>query len=185
MRRPLCMHVNRLVMQKDNGNKDQRKAEKQRNKWIRKKEASVKLLKIHGTWSTMSIANVETHSSHTDQDILDTCQGKEIVRNAILQSEARKNYNKDVKNGSGTAIVCFLVTVLHVLAIMQSVSQRWSCWDIFTCCHTEQGVASQTCYLTESQYTATGPTRRGNCSHKKGPKNSLVLLPCQLASQTI
>ena len=40
-----------------------------------------------------------------------------------------------------------------------SVSQGRICTDKFTCCHTEIEVADQTFYLTQSQYTDTGPTR--------------------------
>ena len=39
-----------------------------------------------------------------------------------------------------------------------SVSQERFCTDNFTCCHTEIQVADQTFYLTQSQYTDTGPT---------------------------
>ena len=39
-----------------------------------------------------------------------------------------------------------------------SVSQGQICSDNFTCCHTEIEVADQTFYLTQSQYTDTGPT---------------------------
>ena len=39
-----------------------------------------------------------------------------------------------------------------------SVSQGRICSDNFTCCHTEIGVADQTFYFTQSQYTDTGPT---------------------------
>ena len=39
-----------------------------------------------------------------------------------------------------------------------SVSQGRICLDNFTCCHTEIEVADQTFYLTQSQYTDTGPT---------------------------
>ena len=39
-----------------------------------------------------------------------------------------------------------------------SVSQGRICSDNFTCCHTVIEVADQTCYLTQSQYTDTGPT---------------------------
>ena len=39
-----------------------------------------------------------------------------------------------------------------------SVSQGRICSDKFTCCHTEIEVADQTFYLTQSQYTDTGPT---------------------------
>ena len=39
-----------------------------------------------------------------------------------------------------------------------SVSQGQICSDNFTCCHTEIEVAGQTFYLTQSQYTDSGPT---------------------------
>ena len=39
-----------------------------------------------------------------------------------------------------------------------SVSQGRICSDSFTCCHTETEVADPTFYLTQSQYTDTGPT---------------------------
>ena len=39
-----------------------------------------------------------------------------------------------------------------------SVSQGRICSDNFTCCHTEIEVADQTFHLTQSQYSATGPT---------------------------
>ena len=38
------------------------------------------------------------------------------------------------------------------------VSQGRICSDNCTCCHTETEVADQTFYLTQSQYTDTGPT---------------------------
>ena len=39
-----------------------------------------------------------------------------------------------------------------------SVSQGRICLDNFTCCHTEIEAADPTFYLTQSQYTDTGPT---------------------------
>ena len=39
-----------------------------------------------------------------------------------------------------------------------SVSQGRICTDNCTCCHTETEVADQTSYLTQSQYTDTGPS---------------------------
>ena len=39
-----------------------------------------------------------------------------------------------------------------------NVSQGWIWSDKFICCHTEIEVADQTFYLTQSQYTDTGPT---------------------------
>ena len=53
--------------------------------------------------------------------------------------------------------VCLLVGCLTSQQ-HASVSQGRICSDNFTCCHTEIGVADQTFYLTQSQYTDTGPT---------------------------
>ena len=55
------------------------------------------------------------------------------------------------------SVVCLLVGCLtsHQQA---SVSQGRICSDSFTCCHTEIEVADQPFYLTQSQYTDTGPT---------------------------
>ena len=53
--------------------------------------------------------------------------------------------------------VCLLVGCLTSQQ-QASVSQGRICSDIFTCCHTEIEVADQTFYLTQSQYTDTGPT---------------------------
>ena len=39
-----------------------------------------------------------------------------------------------------------------------TVSQGWICSDKFTCSHTEVEAADPTFYLTQSQYTDTGPT---------------------------
>ena len=38
------------------------------------------------------------------------------------------------------------------------ISQGWICSDNLTCCHSETEAADQPCYLTQSQYTDTGPT---------------------------
>ena len=54
-------------------------------------------------------------------------------------------------------IVCLLVACLTPQQ-HTSVSQGRICSDNFTCCHTETEVADQTFYLTQSQYTDTGPT---------------------------
>ena len=53
--------------------------------------------------------------------------------------------------------VCLLVACL-MSQQQASVSQGRICSDNFTCCHTEMEVADQTFYLTQSQYTDTGPT---------------------------
>ena len=53
--------------------------------------------------------------------------------------------------------VCLLVGCLTSQQ-HASVSQGRICTDNFTCCHTEIEVADPTFYLTQSQYTDTGPT---------------------------
>ena len=53
--------------------------------------------------------------------------------------------------------VCLLVGCLTSQQ-QASVSQGRVCSDNFTCCHTEIEVADRTFYLTQSQYTDTGPT---------------------------
>ena len=54
-------------------------------------------------------------------------------------------------------LVCLLVGCLTSQQ-HASVSQGRICSDNFTCCHTEIEVADQTFYLTQAQYTDTGPT---------------------------
>ena len=56
-----------------------------------------------------------------------------------------------------TLFVCLLVGCLTSQQ-QASVSQGRTCLDNCTCCHTEIEVADQTFYLTQSQYTDTGPT---------------------------
>ena len=53
--------------------------------------------------------------------------------------------------------VCLLVGCLTSQQ-QASVSQGQICSDNFTCCHTEIEVADPKFYLTQSQYTDTGPT---------------------------
>ena len=53
--------------------------------------------------------------------------------------------------------VCLLVGCLTSQQ-QACVSQGWICSDNFTCCHTEIEVADPVFYLTQSQYTDTGPT---------------------------
>ena len=53
--------------------------------------------------------------------------------------------------------VCLLVGCLTSQQ-HATVSPGRICTDNFTCCHTEIEVADQTFYLTQSQYTDTGPT---------------------------
>ena len=56
---------------------------------------------------------------------------------------------------------CWLLLLLVGCLTSQqhaSVSQGRICSDNLTCCHTETEVADPTFYLTQSQYTDTGPT---------------------------
>ena len=57
----------------------------------------------------------------------------------------------------GILTVCLLVGCLTPKQ-QASVSQGRICLDNFACRHTEIEVADQTFYLTQSQYTDTGPT---------------------------
>ena len=62
-----------------------------------------------------------------------------------------------LENYIGHGCVCLLVGCLTSQQ-QASVSQGRICSDNFTCCHTEIEVADPTFYLTQSQYTDTGPT---------------------------
>ena len=71
--------------------------------------------------------------------------------------EFGKNEQKDTQQTETERIVCWLLACLTSQQ-QASVSQGRICSDNFTCCHTEIEVADQTFYLTQSQYTDTGPT---------------------------
>ena len=66
-----------------------------------------------------------------------------------------------------------------------SVSQGRICSDNLTCCHTEIQVADQTFYLTQSQYTDTGPTSPSADRRKRMKKRRFVccLLACLTSQQ--
>ena len=55
-------------------------------------------------------------------------------------------------------ILCWLVGCCFTSQQHACVPLRRVCSDNCTCCHTETEVADQTFYLTQSQYTDTGPT---------------------------
>ena len=59
--------------------------------------------------------------------------------------------------------LAFCLLVACLLACLKSqqhatISQGRICSDKFTCCHNEIEVADQAFYLTQSEYTDTGPT---------------------------
>ena len=66
----------------------------------------------------------------------------------------------DSKIGIAVATLSGCCLLVGCLTSQQqaSVSQGRICSDNFICCHTEIEVAHQTFYLTQSQYTDTGPT---------------------------
>ena len=64
-----------------------------------------------------------------------------------------KNCAFSLQGLEGCLLLACLTSQQHA-----SVSQGRICSDNFTCCHTEIEVADQTFYLTQSQYTDTGPT---------------------------
>ena len=65
--------------------------------------------------------------------------------------------DSDGDNDNGSLFVCLLVGCFTSQQ-QARVSQGRICTDNITCCHPEIEVADQTFYLTQSQYTDTGPT---------------------------
>ena len=60
-----------------------------------------------------------------------------------------------------------------------SVSQGRICSDNFTCCHAEVEPADQTVYLTQSQYTDTGPTSpSADPIMPRGREREMVVVGC-------
>ena len=72
-------------------------------------------------------------------------------------NKKKKKATKECGGGCCSLFVCWLVGCLTSQQ-QASVSQGRICSDNFTCCNTEIEVADQTFYLTQSQYTDTGPT---------------------------
>ena len=68
-----------------------------------------------------------------------------------------RNFYRSVAARTIVSPVCLFVGCLKSQQQV-SVSQGRICSDYFTCCHTSIEVADQTFYLTQSQYTDTGPT---------------------------
>ena len=68
--------------------------------------------------------------------------------------------NRNVKDEECLPLASVSCLLVGCLTSQQhaSVSQGRICTDNFTCCHTEIEAADQTFYLTQSQYTDTGPT---------------------------
>ena len=78
-----------------------------------------------------------------------------------------KKEKKEKKKGGGPPIALSVILRTQFVCLFVgcvtsqqqvSISQGRICSDNFTCCHTGIEVADQTFYLTQSQYTDTGPT---------------------------
>ena len=68
----------------------------------------------------------------------------------------RRNPHRDSWDRTQVRSVCWLLACLTSQQ-HASVSQGRICGDNRTRCHTERDIADQNFYLTESQYTDTGP----------------------------
>ena len=88
---------------------------------------------------------------------------REIEGKREREGGREKQRERERETETKREIVCLLVGCL-ISQQQASVSQGRICPDNFTCCHTEIEVADQTFYLTQSQYTDTGPT-----SHSASP----------------
>ena len=75
-------------------------------------------------------------------------------------------YGRLTANRPSQLPVCLLVACLTSQQQTIVYLRDGSAQTIFTCCHTEIEVADQTFYLTQSQYTDTGPT---------GPSADIIL----------
>ena len=101
-----------------------------------------------------------------------TCPGPNPHSLALLESEGMNRLASTADITTGLQLCktkalrrlknCLISDSLFVGCLTSqqqaSVSQGRICSDNFTCCHTEIEVADQTFYLTQSQYTDTGPT---------------------------
>ena len=84
---------------------------------------------------------------------------KGTVRDFLRSSHCAANCPQHVRSScKGTTTENVLLVGCLASQQQASVSQGRICSDNFTCCHTEIEVADQTFYLTQSQYTDTGPT---------------------------
>ena len=93
------------------------------------------------------------------------CKSNSTLRNRSILSGRQHHLKKkhpgfeQFRGGSSSMrIVCLLFVGCLTSQQHASVSQGRICKDKFTCCHTEIEVSDPTFYLTQSQYTDTGPT---------------------------
>ena len=92
--------------------------------------------------------------------VRDTDKHRKEIHSWQTENERGQDLATEKDEWGGSLFVCWLVGCLTSQQ-QTSVSQGWICPDNFTCCHTETEVADPTFYLTQSQYTDTGPTSPG------------------------
>ena len=90
-----------------------------------------------------------TEDKGRQEDIGQRC----VMRRGTKEKKRQRTIERRTETSTD---VCWLVCLTSQQ--QASVSQGRICTDNFTCCHTEIEVADQTFYLTQSQYTDTGPT---------------------------
>ena len=84
--------------------------------------------------------------------------GRPIIRETLLRESVCSCSQHFLLTTVGCSYNLFVFVGCLTSQQQASVSQGRICSDNFTCCHTEIEVADQTFYLTQSQYTDTGPT---------------------------
>ena len=86
------------------------------------------------------------------QDDITRKEGTTWIRKATDRRQWKALMDKAKVKGKVLLVACF-TSQQHA-----SVSQEWICSDNCTCCNTLKEVVDRTFYLTQSQYTDTGPT---------------------------
>ena len=106
--------------------------------------------------SLAAIRSLQWPAGPADGDTVFTCVGQDVTLPFTFNLSAGEEITSMEWLFKGIAWRLFvgcLTSQQHA-----SVSQGRICKDNFTCCHTGIEIADQTFYLTQSQYTDTGPT---------------------------
>ena len=104
---------------------------------------------------------ISTPQTLTTKTPITSNRGVECIISAIQMVTMPTAHNVIVRTLVVKGLhVCFTILFVGCLTSQQhaSVSQGRICSDNFTCCHTEIEAADPTFYLTQLQYTDTGPT---------------------------
>ena len=109
----------------------------------------------HASVSQAQICSNSCTRPHTEREVADPTF--DPTSHSILTPGQQVSAPTRYRQGPGRVDVCLFVGCLTSQQ-QASVSQGRICSDNFACCHTEIEVADQTFYLTQSQYTDTGPT---------------------------